>query len=105
MPLAVVAEVCSRSRIVGAIGLGASCGIAAFRRDRDRGAVIIIIAVVVVAGIVVARSAVIGVAAADRGTDGHTGPESAAAAIGTAVTAGPSVAALPISALPISVAA
>src|SRR4051812_50065919 len=100
MPLAVVAEIHSRRGIVGLIGPGAIGGVATLRRDRDRGAIVIIIAVVVVvAGIVIARAAVIGVAAANRGADGDAWPETATAAM--AITATPSIAAPPISTPPI----
>src|SRR5258705_8517328 len=89
VPLAVVAEIRSRRRIVGSIGLGARGSVAAFRGHRDHGAIVVIavvvIAVVVIAGIVVARAAVIGVAAANRGADGYTWPETATPAVATVV--------------------
>src|SRR5262245_19315345 len=98
MPLAVVTEIGSRCRIVGAIGLAAIGVVAALgRRGRDHRAVVdIVIAVmVVVVGIVIARPAVIGVAAAnpESYSNAHARPESAMA---MAMTAAP--AALPVAA-------
>src|SRR5207248_9962544 len=61
-----------------------------------RDAIIIIIADVVISGIVVARAAIIGVAAAaNRGTNGYTWPEPAAA-VAIAIVVGV-LAALPVS--------
>ena len=86
MPVAVIAEIGTRPRVIGAIGLHAVGNriVAADRArgNRDRAVVILVI---VIARRVVARSAIIrtgGERAADHGTGDKAGNNAAAAAIG-----------------------
>src|SRR5438552_15751131 len=99
VPQAVIAEIGSRRRIVGLVGLHAvGDGIVA---DRSRGhrnnGAIIVVRVIVVVRPVVARPAIIGVArrerAAAHGTGNRAGEEAAAAAITVAAVPAPAIAA------------
>src|SRR5664279_3930430 len=87
MPVAVIAHIRARPRIIGAVGLHAvRHRIVAGRRYRDRA--IVLILVVVIAGRVIAGSVAADQRATDQGTGNRAGDEAAAAAtIGITATA------------------
>jgi hypothetical protein len=105
VPQAVIAEISSRRRIVGTIGLraiGAAIVTAGRRRhNRDRAAVIVILVIGITRGI--GRPAIIAVAlrrdgAADQRTGDRSGNEAAAAAMVTAAMPAAAISATEISA-------
>src|SRR5450759_878187 len=91
MPVAVIAEIGPRPRIVGAVGLHAvSHGVIADGRQRHGHRAVIVILVVVIARRVIARSAIVALRrdrAADQGAGHRAGDEAAATTVAT-ITAG-----------------
>src|SRR5216684_5751979 len=93
VPVAVNAQICSRRRIVGLVGLHAvSDVIAADGSRRDCDGAVIVVLVIVIARRIVTRPAIVAVAlrrdgAADHRTCNRAGDKAAAAAIAAAVAA------------------